>query len=136
MVNSFLLITFIQMTVSDYCSEEDSEMSSKVANLVDFIWNEATGSLSDILAVPVDSIKLEDVEKAEAILLLLRKALDAAEDASVVMKLKDEFFSVIPHKNRRPGIASRHFIAQKQDLCQVPFHSETLPTANSPIARR
>lgn len=107
------------MTISDYCSEEDSEISPEVANLIDFIWNEATGSLSDILAVPVDAIKLEDVEKAEAILLLLKKSLDAVEDASAVKKLSDEFFSVIPHRNKGTGIHSRQAIAQKQDLCQV-----------------
>ena len=102
------------------CSSfEDSAISLEVANLIDSIWNEATGSLTDILAVPVDSIKLEDVEKAEAILLLLRKSLDADEGFSAINKLSDEFFSVIPHKNRGRGITSRHLIAQKQDLCQV-----------------
>ena len=117
------------MTVSDFCSEEDSQLSSDVANLVDFIWNEATGSLSNILAVPVDAIKLEDVEKAEAILLLLKKALDAAEDSSTVKNLSDEFFSVIPHKDKGIGIVSKQVIAQKQDLCQVRCH--ILPANNT-----
>ena len=94
-------------------------LSPEVANLIDFIWNEATGSLSDILAVPADSIKLEDVEKAEAVLLLLRKSLDSAEDSSVLKKLSDEFLSIIPHKNTRTAISSKYLIAQKQDLCQV-----------------
>ena len=94
-------------------------LSPDVANLIDFIWNEATGSLSDILAVPADSIKLEDVEKAEAVLLLLRKSLDSAEDSSVLKKLSDEFLSIIPHKNTRTAISSKYLIAQKQDLCQV-----------------
>ena len=107
------------MTISDFCSEEDSILSPNVANLVDSLWNEATGSLSNILSVPVNTIKLEDVEKAEAILLTLRRSLDAAEDASALKKLSDEFFSVIPHKNRGCEIASRQAIAQKQDLCQV-----------------
>lgn len=114
------------MTISDYCSEEDSTISPEVAHFIDFIWNEATGSLADILATPVDSIKLEDVEKAEAILLLLRKSLDADEGASAIQKLSDEFFSVIPHKNRGRGITSRHLIAQKQDLCQVRNTASTL----------
>lgn len=109
----------IQMTISDFCSEEDSILSPNVANLVDSLWNEATGSLSNILSVPVNTIKLEDVEKAEAILLTLRRSLDAAEDASALKKLSDEFFSVIPHKNRGCEIASRQAIAQKQDLCQL-----------------
>ena len=107
------------MTICDYSSEEDSVVSPEVANLIDFIWNEATGSLTDILAIPVDSIRLEDVEKAEAILLLLRKSLDANEGASTIQDLSNEFFSVIPHKDKGTGITSRHLIAQKQDLCQV-----------------
>lgn len=73
----------------------------------------------DILAVPADSIKLEDVEKAEAVLLLLKKSLDSAEDSSVLKKLSDEFFSIIPHKNTGTAISSKYLIAQKQDLCQV-----------------
>lgn len=93
-------------------------LSPEVANLIDFIWKEATGSLSDILAVPADSIKLEDVEKAEAVLLLLKKSLDSAEDSSVLKKLSDEFFSIIPHRNTGTAI-SKYLIAQKQDLCQV-----------------
>ncbi|CAH3018315.1 unnamed protein product, partial [Porites evermanni] len=109
----------IQITVSEYCPEEDTVLSPEVANLIDFIWNEATGSLSDILAVPADSIKLEDVEKAEAVLLLLRKSLDSAEDSSVLKKLSDEFFSIIPHKNTGTAISSKYLIAQKQDLCQL-----------------
>ena len=94
-------------------------LSPEVANLIDFIWNEATGSLSDILAVSADSIKLEDVEKAEAVLLLLKKSLDSAEDSSVLKKLSDEFFSIIPHRNTGTAISSKYLIAQKQDLCQV-----------------
>ena len=112
-------LSFFQMIISDYSSEEDSVMSPEVANLIDFIWNEATGSLTDILAIPVDSIKLEEVEKAEAILLLLRKSLHANEGASTIQDLSNEFFSVIPHKDKGTGITSRHLIAQKQDLCQV-----------------
>lgn len=101
-------------------------MSPEAANLIDFIWNEATGCLTDILSISVDSIKLEDVEKAEAILLLLRKSLDADEGTSAIQELSNEFFSVIPHKNRGIGITSRHLIAQKQDLCQVKLETTKL----------
>lgn len=106
------------MKISDYCHEEDVILSPDVANLVDVLWNEATGSLSDILAVPVNTIKLEDVEKAEGILLLLKRSFDNVKDASKVKKLSDEFFSIIPHKSETE-IASRQEIAKKQDICQV-----------------
>ena len=107
------------MKISDYCHEEDVILSPDVANLVDVLWNEATGSLSDILAVPVNTIKLEDVEKAEGILLLLKRSFDNVEDASKVKKLSGEFFSIIPHKSETLEIASRQEIARKQDLCQA-----------------
>ncbi|KAK2557988.1 Protein mono-ADP-ribosyltransferase PARP4 [Acropora cervicornis] len=109
----------IQMKISDYCHEEDVILPPDVANLVDVLWNEATGSLSDVLAVPVNTIKLEDVEKAEGILLLLKRSFDNVEDASKVKKLSDEFFSIIPHKSKTLEIASRQEIARKQDLCQL-----------------
>ena len=107
-------------------SEGDSAISPEVANLINYIWNEAIGSLSDILTVPLSSIKLEDVEKAEAILVLLRKSLNASEGVSAINKLSDEFFSVIPHKSRGERISSKHLIAQKQDLCQVRNNSNPL----------
>ena len=100
-------------------SQEDSSISPEVANLINYIWNEAVGSLADILATPLSSIKLEDVEKAEAILLLLRKSIDDSEGVSTIHQLSDEFFSAIPHKNRGENISSKHLIAQKQDFCQV-----------------
>ena len=105
--------------MADQCCDEDSVILPQVANLVDGIWNEATGSLADILAGPVDSIKLEDVEKAEAILLVMKKALDANEGEAAINNLSDEFYAVIRHKNSGQQIQSKLLIAQKQDLCQV-----------------
>ena len=112
-------LVYFQLVNEESSSQEDSSISHEVANLINYIWNEAVGSLADILATPLSSIKLEDVEKAEAILLLLRKSIDDGEGVSTIHQLSDEFFSAIPHKNRGENISSKRLIAQKQDLCQV-----------------
>lgn len=46
---------------------------------MDYIWTEASGQLKDVLAVPVESIKVEQVDKAEAALLSIKRLL--ADDA-------------------------------------------------------
>ena len=48
----------------------------EVNNFVDYIWEEATGQLEEILAVTVDTLKTEQVDKAEASLLSIRRLLD------------------------------------------------------------
>ena len=43
---------------------------------MDYTWEEASGQLSEIPAVPEDRIKTEDLDKAEAALLSIRRALE------------------------------------------------------------
>lgn len=43
--------------------------------LVDYIWTEASGQLEDVLAVPVETIQVEQIDKAEAALLTIRRLL-------------------------------------------------------------
>lgn len=50
-------------------------IGSQVSSLVDYIWNEASGQLEDVLAVPVASVKVEQVDKAEAALLTIKRLL-------------------------------------------------------------
>ena len=51
-------------------------IAPEVAQLVDYVWEEASGQLSEILAVPEDRIKTEDLDKAEAALLSIKRALE------------------------------------------------------------
>ena len=88
-------------------------------SVVDYIWDEANGCLSDILSMPIKKIKLDDVEKAEAILLSLRQILSQPGQGTRVEQLSDEFYSVIPHRDDSIIINTKAAIAQKQDLCQV-----------------
>lgn len=50
-------------------------LSPHVSELVDYIWTEASGQLEHVLAVPVESIKVEQVDKAEASLLSIKRTL-------------------------------------------------------------
>ena len=102
---------------------EDTKLSPEVMSLVDYIWHEASGSLSDVLSVPVKRIKFEEVEKAEAILLSLRQALSHPHGGGGVTELSNEFYSLIPHRGTSSVINSKGAIAQKQDLCQVSYET-------------
>ena len=89
-----------------------------ISDLVGYIWNEANGELNDVLSVPVEGIKLEQVEKAEAALLSIKLILDGTNKDGDVQKLAKEFYSAIPHKHKS-ALDTKRAIADKQDLCQV-----------------
>ena len=100
---------FMSMTCLQLLSEsaqvgvaEGVELHSQLKNLVEYIWAEATGELEEVgtaskfnvwitvsnfhfcscqvLSVSVEHIKLEQVDKAEAALLSLRRLLDQGAD--------------------------------------------------------
>ena len=47
---------------------------------MDYIWEEVSGRLEDALTTPLEAIKIEQVEKAEAALLSIRKLIDEGKD--------------------------------------------------------
>ena len=96
-----------------------------IADMVGYIWSEANGELNDVLSLPVEGIKLEQVEKAEAALLSIKLILDAgtSKDGDV-QKLTNEFYSAIPHK-QKSTLDTKRAIAEKQDLCQVSIYVST-----------
>jgi hypothetical protein len=49
----------------------------EVSRLVDTIWTEANDQLEDVLAVAVETVTLEQLDKAEAALLSIRRELDS-----------------------------------------------------------
>lgn len=60
------------------------------------------------------------MEKAEAILLDIRKAIDNESGDDVIMSKSDMFFEIIPHKPEyEEPIVTKKIIARKQDICQV-----------------
>ncbi len=58
------------------CGSPGTSLLPEVVQLVDYVWEEASGQLGDILSVPVESVKVEQVDKAEAALLSIRRILD------------------------------------------------------------
>ena len=102
-------------------------MAPEVSQLVDYVWTEANGQLEEVLSVPVETIKTEQVEKAEASLMSLKRLLTKAEQADSEnerVRLESEFYGNLPHKlPQKVAIDSMRTIAQKQDLCQVGWHT-------------
>ncbi|XP_050999336.1 protein mono-ADP-ribosyltransferase PARP4 [Acomys russatus] len=94
-------------------------LSQEVSSLVEMIWAEALGHLEHTLLKPVNSISLNDVSKAEGILLLVKTALKNGETAEQLRKTMAEFYRLIPHKRPASEEVNLKLLAQKEDLCQL-----------------
>uniref|UniRef100_A0A8C0WD43 Poly [ADP-ribose] polymerase n=1 Tax=Castor canadensis TaxID=51338 RepID=A0A8C0WD43_CASCN len=99
--------------------KNSSPLSREVSDLVELIWAEALGHLEHMLLGPVNRISLNDVNKAEGILLLVRKALKSGEMAEQLQKMMTEFYRLIPHKRAPTGEVNLRLLAKKEDLCQL-----------------
>ncbi|XP_030856240.1 uncharacterized protein LOC579780 isoform X3 [Strongylocentrotus purpuratus] len=98
------------------------EVSSEVARLADNLWKESMGELSEVLTVPVKAIPLGKVEKAESVLLQIKRALldKETKDDSVIHGLSEQFHELIPYKAEcRNDLTNMRMVAVKQDLCQL-----------------
>ena len=58
------------------------------------------------------------VEKAEAALLELKRALKERKGSEELSKLSKEFYNHLPHKSNET-ISDKSAIAKKQNICQV-----------------
>lgn len=96
-----------------------SPLSQEVSDLVEMIWAEALGHLEHTLLRPVNEISLNDVTKAEGILLLVKAALKNGETAAQLQKLMTEFYRLIPHKGSTTEEVNLRLLAKKEDLCQL-----------------
>ncbi|XP_023046089.2 protein mono-ADP-ribosyltransferase PARP4 isoform X1 [Piliocolobus tephrosceles] len=96
-----------------------STLSQEVSDLVEMIWAEALGHLEHTLLKPVNRISLNDVSKAEGILLLVKAALKNGETAEQLQKMMTEFYRLIPHKGTTPKEVNLGLLAKKADLCQL-----------------
>ncbi|CAH1800048.1 unnamed protein product [Owenia fusiformis] len=98
----------------------NSELPSDVSELVDHIWKEASGVLDEVLGIPVESIKVDQVEKAEGLLLQLKLGIVKESESADISSLSNEFYDCIPHQpDHKIEINSKRLIAKKQDLCQL-----------------
>lgn len=60
------------------------------------------------------------VDKAESVLLELKRLLAADAKNDEIQKLSDEFFTHLVHNvPHQTLINTKHFISKKQELCQV-----------------
>uniref|UniRef100_A0A3P9Q1J7 Poly [ADP-ribose] polymerase n=1 Tax=Poecilia reticulata TaxID=8081 RepID=A0A3P9Q1J7_POERE len=94
------------------------ELSPDVAAFVELLWTEALGCLGNILRVPISRLSLNDVSRAEGLLLQAqRKLKEGNEDEA--SSLLDEVFTLLPHREPRPQSPTARFLSQKLDLCQL-----------------
>ncbi|GFO43316.1 poly [ADP-ribose] polymerase, partial [Plakobranchus ocellatus] len=103
--------------VHEGCSEE-------VCDLVEHVWREALSEVTALLG-SISSIKLDQVEKAEAILSKISVAIQASIPATAVHEEVKEFYSTLSHK--RENLSSvleaklpwKKWLMKKRDLCQL-----------------
>uniref|UniRef100_A0A8D1V8D3 Poly [ADP-ribose] polymerase n=1 Tax=Sus scrofa TaxID=9823 RepID=A0A8D1V8D3_PIG len=96
-----------------------SALSQEVSGLVEMIWAEALGRLEQTLLKPVNRMSLNDVSKAEGVLLLVKMAVKKGETAGHLHKMMSEFYRLIPHRGVPAEPVTLRLVAQKEDLCQL-----------------
>ncbi|XP_059000138.1 protein mono-ADP-ribosyltransferase PARP4 isoform X3 [Mustela lutreola] len=96
-----------------------SILSKEVSDLVEMVWAEALGHLEHLLLKPVNRISLNDVSKAEGVLLLVKAALKNGETEEQLQKMMTEFYRLIPHKGTTTEKVNLRLLAKKEDLCQL-----------------
>ncbi|XP_058403765.1 protein mono-ADP-ribosyltransferase PARP4 isoform X3 [Diceros bicornis minor] len=96
-----------------------STLSPEVSHLVEMIWAEALGHLEHTLLQPVSRVSLNDVSKAEGILLLVKAALKNGETEEQLQKMMTEFYRLVPHKGAAAEQVNLRLLAKKEDLCQL-----------------
>ncbi|XP_071495566.1 uncharacterized protein [Diadema antillarum] len=94
------------------------KLELEVCAMVEQIWQEAVGQLTEILAGPMERVSLEKVEKGESLLLQLRESLDKKSPSKQIEELSQEYYSQIPHK-KQLGIKTKQDITREQGICQV-----------------
>uniref|UniRef100_A0A8B9ZFW7 Poly [ADP-ribose] polymerase n=1 Tax=Anas platyrhynchos TaxID=8839 RepID=A0A8B9ZFW7_ANAPL len=100
-------------------SISSSAISQQVSDFVELIWAEALGHLDSLLFESVNNISLNDVSKAEGILLQVKNALDEGADKAALQKMMMEFYELIRHKTEIDYEVSKKLLSRKQDLCQL-----------------
>ncbi|XP_057708800.1 protein mono-ADP-ribosyltransferase PARP4 isoform X2 [Corythoichthys intestinalis] len=92
-------------------------LSQDVAVFVELLWTEALGCLGDVLRVPVQKLSLNDVSRAEGLLIQAQEKLNVAQHVTA-LELLNEVYTLLPH--RKPNTAcDAKLISQKLDLCQL-----------------
>ncbi|XP_034741908.1 protein mono-ADP-ribosyltransferase PARP4 [Etheostoma cragini] len=94
-------------------------LSQEVGVFVELLWTEALGCLSNILRVPINKLSLNDVSRAEGLLLQAQRKLREG-NINEVKSLLSEVYTLLPHKPPLVHLSpTAKFISQKLDLCQL-----------------
>ncbi|PKU38634.1 poly [Limosa lapponica baueri] len=96
-----------------------SAICQEVSDFVELIWAEAIGHLDSLLLESVNNISLNDVSKAEGILLQVKNALDEGAGEVALQEMMMQFYRVIRHKTEIDYKVSKKLLSKKQDLCQL-----------------
>ncbi|XP_077435872.1 protein mono-ADP-ribosyltransferase PARP4-like isoform X2 [Vanacampus margaritifer] len=92
-------------------------LSQDVAVFVEMLWTEALGCLGNILRVPVNKLSLNDVSRAEGLLIQAQRKLKQGEHAAALALLLD-VYTLLPHIRPSEDCDAK-IISQKLDLCQL-----------------
>uniref|UniRef100_A0A7N8Y8T7 Poly [ADP-ribose] polymerase n=1 Tax=Mastacembelus armatus TaxID=205130 RepID=A0A7N8Y8T7_9TELE len=94
-------------------------LSQEVGVFVELLWTEALGCLDNVLTVSIDQLSLNDVSRAEGLLLQAQKKLNESNYAEVT-SLMAEVYTLLPHRRFQPRLVrNTKLISQKLDLCQL-----------------
>ncbi|KAM4558851.1 protein mono-ADP-ribosyltransferase PARP4 isoform 2-T2 [Odontesthes bonariensis] len=93
-------------------------LSQEAGLLVELLWTEALGCLSDVLRVSIEQLSLSDVSRAEGLLLQAQKKLTEG-NLPEASSLLEEVYVLLPHREDRPPNPSTRLLSQKLDLCQL-----------------
>ncbi|XP_071961516.1 protein mono-ADP-ribosyltransferase PARP4-like [Antedon mediterranea] len=108
-----------QRKISMESSFESDSLSSEIVELVEHIWQEANEELNELLSLPQASLKKEQVEKAEAILLQIKHELDKNQNRTELDKLSKRFFELIPLQKTYSVIEDKLMLTRVHDICQL-----------------
>ncbi|KAI6659080.1 Poly polymerase 4 [Oopsacas minuta] len=121
-----LIDSCVQASVGLKAEWGSSEIGGRdIKDFVDGIWREALTPLGHggdgLLSVPVKSVGLDQVTRAEAILRLIRDQLQGTKTSEVSKEeLSNEFYTLIPFKHKaKDPITDLKQVSLKQDFCQL-----------------
>ncbi|KAM9804501.1 protein mono-ADP-ribosyltransferase PARP4 [Neosynchiropus ocellatus] len=92
-------------------------LSHSVGVFVELLWTEAQGCLDNTLQVPIDKLSINDVSRAEGLLIQAQRELKKANHAEVA-SLMAAVYTLLPHKAPPPH-PDASVVSQKLDLCQL-----------------
>ncbi|XP_052377751.1 protein mono-ADP-ribosyltransferase PARP4 [Oncorhynchus keta] len=100
-----------------------SSLSQEVGVFVELLWTEALGCLDNVLKVPITSLSLNDVSRAEGLLLQVQRKLRARQGEgpdTEVASLMEEVYTLLPHKIDLSHLPLHtKLISSQLDLCQL-----------------